>query len=235
MISRVRSWVRISVIVLGLAAAWVAYEAWTFPDVRLLARDNPKTTAWMEMRDAEFRKAGRRSKRMQVWVPIRRISPNLKNAVLIAEDAAFFQHEGIDFDELQEALRKDLEEMEMVRGASTITQQLAKNLYLSPSKSPLRKLRELALTLALERELSKQRIFEIYLNVIEWGENVWGAEAASRFYYGKSCADLTEEEAAALAAVIINPRRYNPLQPSPRIRNRIAMLLERMQRYRVYR
>ena len=153
---------------------------------------------------------------------------------MIAEDAAFFQHEGLDYDEIREAIKINTEKMEFARGASTITQQLAKNLYLSPSRNPVRKLKELLLTVALERHLSKRRIFEIYLNVIEWGDGVYGAEAAARTYYGKSCSDLSDEEAAALAAVIINPRRYSPVQPNRRMRNRIAMIQARMEKYRYY-
>jgi monofunctional biosynthetic peptidoglycan transglycosylase len=124
--------------------------------------------------------------------------------------------------------------MEFARGASTITQQLAKNLYLSPSKNPIRKLKELLLTLSLERNLTKRRIFEIYLNIIEWGDGIYGAEAAARAYYGISCSDLSDREAAALAAVIINPLHYNPVRPSKRIRNRIAMIEARMAKYRYY-
>ena len=215
--------------------AYAGYEAVTFPDVSALARINPTDTAWMEMRDREATSNGREPRRYRIWVPLRDISPNLKNAVLIAEDAAFFQHEGLDYNEIREAIKINTQKMEFARGASTITQQLAKNLYLSPSKNPVRKLRELLITFALERNLTKKRIFELYLNVIEWGDGVYGAEAAARTYYGKSCANLSEEEAAALAAVIINPRLYSPIHPGRRIRNRIALIQGRMQKYRYYR
>jgi monofunctional biosynthetic peptidoglycan transglycosylase len=214
--------------------AYLVYEIFTFPRVASLAKENPATTAMMELRDAEARAKGKRPRRIQTWMPLNTISPNLKNAVLIAEDAAFFQHEGLDYNEIREAIKINSEKLEFARGASTITQQLAKNLYLSPSKNPLRKLKELAITFALERHLTKRRIFEIYLNVIEWGDGIYGAEAAARNYYGKSCASLSEEEAAALAAVIINPRRYSPVEQSKRIHNRVAMLLARMQKYRYY-
>lgn len=217
-----------------LLVCYLAYETVTYPDTTLLAHTNPKSTAWMEMRDEEAREEGRKPRHVQVWKPLRSISANLKNAVLIAEDAAFFQHEGLDYNEIREAIKINAEKMEFARGASTITQQLAKNLYLSPSKNPVRKLKELALTMSLERNLSKRRIFEIYLNVIEWGDGVYGAEAAARRYYGKSCSELSEEEAAALAAVIINPRRYNPVNPNRRIRRRIATIKARMERYQYY-
>ncbi len=221
--------------VLLVLAVYLGYEIVTFPNVSRLATGNPKTTAWMEMRDREARAKGRQPRRFQVWVPLGSISPNLKNAVLIAEDAAFFQHEGLDYNEIREAIKINAEKLEFARGASTITQQLAKNLYLSPSKNPVRKLKEILITFALERNLTKRRIFELYLNVIEWGDGVYGVEAASRTYYGKSCTNLSEEEAASLAAVIINPRRYSPVQPNKRIRNRIALIEGRMLKYRYYR
>lgn len=230
-----KRWIRRMLLVLCLAlVVFLGYETVTFPNVAILARENPKSTAWMEMRDKEARASGRKPHRYQVWKPFPLISPNLKNAVLIAEDAAFFQHDGLDYSEIREAIKINAEKMEFARGASTITQQLAKNLYLSPSRNPFRKIKELLLTFSLERNLTKKRIFEIYLNVIEWGDGVYGADAAARTYYGKSCSDLSGPEAAALAAVIINPRRYNPIQPNKRIRNRIAMIETRMEKYRYY-
>ncbi len=226
---------KLALVLIAVIVLYVGYEFITFPNVGGLVKTNPSTTAWMEMRDAEARAEGKKPRRFQVWVPLNAISPNLKNAVLIAEDAAFFQHEGLDYNEIREAIKINAEKLEFARGASTITQQLAKNLYLSPSKNPVRKLKELLITMALERRLSKRRIFEIYLNVIEWGDGVYGAEAAARTYFGRSCSSLSEEEAAALAAVIINPRRDSPVEPNRRIRNRIAMILARMQKYRYYR
>jgi monofunctional glycosyltransferase len=216
-------------------AAYIAFEWLTYPDVAALANENPKSTAWMEMRNREAISEGRKPRQYQVWKPIQSISANLKNAVLIAEDAAFFQHEGLDYNEIREAIKINYEKMEFARGASTITQQLAKNLYLSPSKNPLRKLKEVLLTFSLERHLTKRRIFELYLNTIEWGDGVYGVEAASRTYFGKPSGQLTDHEAAALAAVIINPRRYSPVFPNKRIRNRTAMIEARMARYRYYR
>jgi monofunctional glycosyltransferase len=217
-----------------LLVVWLGYEVITYPNVALLARENPKSTAWMEMREREAQNEGKKPRHFQIWKPLNSVSANLKNAVLIAEDAAFFQHEGLDYNEIREAIKINAEKMEFARGASTITQQLAKNLYLSPSKNPLRKIKELLLTFSLERHLTKKRIFEIYLNVIEWGNGIYGAEAAARTYYGKSCSELSDQEAAALAAVIINPRRYSPVQPNRRIRNRTAMIKARMEKYRYY-
>jgi monofunctional biosynthetic peptidoglycan transglycosylase len=229
-----RRWKLAALLLCLIAASSVGYELATFPDIAALASENPKSTAWMKMREREARAKGKRPRRLQSWKPLNSIPANLKNAVLIAEDAAFFQHEGLDFHEIREAVKINAEKMEFARGASTITQQLAKNLYLSPSRNPVRKLKELLLTMSLERRLTKRRIFEIYLNVIEWGDGVYGAEAAARTYFGKSCSDLSEREAAALAAVIINPRRYSPVKPNRRIRNRIAKIEARMERYRYY-
>ncbi len=217
-----------------LLGGFLFYEWITYPDVAALAHTNPKSTAWMEMRDREARAQKKKARRRQIWMPIQSIAPNLKNAVLIAEDAAFFQHEGLDYKEIREAIKINAEKMEFARGASTITQQLAKNLYLSPSKNPFRKLKELLLTYSLERHLTKRRIFEIYLNVIEWGDGIYGAEAAARHYYGKSSAALSDSEAAALAAVIINPRRYSPVNPGKRIQRRAAIIEARMARYQYY-
>ena len=225
-----KTWLAIALCLAG----YLAFEAITYPRVGKLAYENPTTTALMEVREEEARAAGKHLRRYQVWVNFSAISPNLKNAVLIAEDAAFFQHDGLDYNEIREAFKVNAEKLDFARGASTITQQLAKNLFLSPSKNPIRKLKESLLAFSLERNLSKRRIFEIYLNVIEWGNGIYGAEAAARSYYGHSCSELTEAEGAALAAVIINPRRYNPIQPSKRIRHRVELIEARMQKYRYY-
>jgi monofunctional glycosyltransferase len=212
---------------LGAAAAavfgYIAYAYVTLPDVRPLADTNPATTAFIELRAREAHAAGRTQRRVQRWVPYSRISPNLKRAVIVAEDAAFWQHEGVDYDELQKAM-----ELGFVRGASTITQQLAKNLYLSPSRNPVRKFRELIITRRLEAELEKARIFELYLNVIEWGDGIWGAEAAARTYFGVPAAAVSPSQAALLAAVIINPRLLNAAEPTPRLTRRQQLILRRM-------
>jgi monofunctional biosynthetic peptidoglycan transglycosylase len=226
--------VKILRVVAALAAfgfAVLAYVYLTLPDVRLLAKSNPATTAWMEMRSHEAAAAGRPLRRVQRWVPYTRISPHLKRAVLAAEDDAFFEHDGVDFEQLKTAIEQDLQKGRAIRGASTITQQLAKNLYLSPSRDPLRKLRELLIARRLEAALSKARIFEIYLNVIEWGDGVWGAEAASRTYFGTSAATVSREQAALLAGAIINPRLYSPAHPPARLLRRQRIILGRMGGY----
>jgi monofunctional biosynthetic peptidoglycan transglycosylase len=178
----------------------------TLPDVSLLKQRNPKSTALMELRDEEYRKKGVRGPRRQVWVSYGAVSEHLKKAILISEDAAFFSHQGIDINELKAALKKDWETLSFRRGGSTITMQLARNLYLSPSKNPLRKFKEILIARQLEQSLSKRRIFELYLNVVELGRNVYGVEAAARFYFGKSAAGLDPLEAATLAALLPSPR-----------------------------
>ena len=208
--------------------AVVAYEYLTLPDVRVLANTNPTTTAFMELRAEEAASEGRTVRHVHVWVPYSRISQNLKRAVLVAEDSAFWDHEGVDVEQLQESIRVNWEQGRAVRGASTITQQLAKNLYLSPSRNPLRKLRELIIARRLEAALSKARIFEIYLNVIEWGDGIWGAEAAARTYFRAPASALSREQAALLAGAIINPRVLNPARPTPRLIRRQRIVLSRM-------
>jgi monofunctional biosynthetic peptidoglycan transglycosylase len=209
----------------------VAYGYLTLPDVRPLATTNPKTTAFMELREREAAAAGKPVKHVQRWVPYSRISMNLRRAVLAAEDSAFFEHEGIDIAEIRKSIQTSIEKGESLRGASTITQQLAKNLYLSPSRDPLRKIKELMITWRLETALSKARILEIYLNVIEWGDLVWGAEAAARSYFGVSASALSREQAALLAGAIINPRIYSPSNPRGRLLRRQQIILARMPGY----
>jgi monofunctional biosynthetic peptidoglycan transglycosylase len=216
-------------IVAILGFGYVAYVYLTLPDVRVLAKENPKTTAFMQIRIAEAEAEGRKFSIRQTWVPYSRISPNLKRAVIVTEDAAFFDHDGIDIEEIKASLEKNWEEGQFLRGASTITQQLAKNLYLSPSRNPMRKVTELLITRRLEAALTKQRIFEIYLNMIEWGDGIFGCEAASRAYFGKSCANLDTPEAALLAGAIINPREHSPAKPTRRLLRRQQIILRRMQ------
>ena len=218
---------------LGGAAAFFAYLSYvylTLPDVRQLVTANPPTTAFMELRAREARAQGKEPRRVQRWVSYRRISPNLTRAVLVAEDAAFWQHEGVDLDELQKSIELDWARGQLLRGASTITQQLAKNLYLSPSRNPVRKLRELIIARRLEAALPKARILELYLNVIEWGDGVYGVEAAARTYFGTSASALGPRESALLAAAIINPRVLNPAKPTARLVRRQQLILSRMGR-----
>ena len=213
---------------LGIGFGCAAYMYLTLPDVRSLKTTNPPSTAFIDLRAREAHARGEAPRRIQKWMPYAHISQNLKRAVLVTEDSRFWTHEGIDFDELKESMEVNWERMEFARGGSTITQQLAKNLYLSPSKNPVRKVREFLIARALEAELSKQRILELYLNEIEWGDGIYGAEAAARTYFRKSSADLSPQEAALLAAAIANPRLLDPGHPSTRLRRRQQMVMHRM-------
>jgi len=212
----------------AIAFALLAYVYLTLPDVRPLRASNPSTTAFMEIRDREARANGRTPRRVQRWIAYNRMSPSLTRAVLVAEDDLFWRHEGIDLEQLQESLEADWTRGRFMRGGSTITQQLAKNLYLSPSKNPVRKLRELVIARRLEAELKKARILELYLNVIEWGDGIYGAEAASRAYFQTSASALGPSESALLAAAIINPRLLNPARPGARLLRRQQLILRRM-------
>jgi monofunctional biosynthetic peptidoglycan transglycosylase len=206
----------------------VVYAWLTLPDVRTLKHTNPATTAFMDLRAEEAREAGRKPVHVQRWVPYRQIAQTLTRAVLVSEDAAFWQHEGVDYDELQKSIELDWGRLRFVRGASTITQQLAKNLYLSPSRNPLRKFKELIIARRLESELTKRRILELYLNVIEWGDGIYGVEAAAQTYYHRPAASLDRDEAAMLAGAIVNPRAMNPQKPTPRLYRRQHIILNRM-------
>jgi monofunctional biosynthetic peptidoglycan transglycosylase len=213
---------------LAVGFAILAFEWVTLPDVRRLQTENPETTAFMRLRDRQARAKGDEPRRVKRWVPYSRIAQTLKRAVLVAEDASFWDHEGVDMEAVQRAVEVNLEKREFALGASTITQQLAKNLYLSPSKNPLRKLRELWIARRLEIELPKARILEVYLNSIEWGDGIYGAEAAARSYFGKPASALGPDEAALLAGAIINPRVYSPASPNARLRARQRIIRGRM-------
>ena len=195
-----------SSLILTALVGGLFYFYLSLPDVAVLKQRNPKSSALMELRAEEYRQKHIRVARHQVWVSYTAISENLKKAILLSEDAAFFSHKGVDLNELKEALKKDWETGSFKRGGSTITMQLAKNLYLNPSKNPLRKVKEIVIAWQLEQALPKRRIFEIYLNVVEWGRNIYGAEAAARHYFGKSAANLDVLEAATLAALLPSPR-----------------------------
>lgn len=213
-----------------LLLAVLAFQAATWPDVRALAERNPRTTAFIERYRAERRARG--EPEQPFWVPVsyERISVQLKRAVVAAEDLEFFSHRGFSSAELGRALRQALERLEVPRGASTITQQLAKNLWLSPSRSPVRKLKEAVLTRQLEQHLSKRRILELYLNVVEFGPGMYGAEAAAREYFGKPAAELTEHEAAQLAAGLPRPAAWHPGRDSRAYLSYVAEIERRMDR-----
>jgi len=179
------------------------------PDVAALAKQNPDKTAFMQWREAQWAEKGEKKRITKRWVPISRVSPLLIKAVLIGEDDKFYQHEGFDYEALEQALEKNLKQGRFAAGASTISQQLTKNLFLSPEKSLTRKAKEAILTWRLENALSKRRILELYVNVAEWGDGIFGVEAASRHYFHKPASALTSMEAARLAAVLPNPIRFS--------------------------
>ena len=195
-----------------------------FPDVSVLQKQNPLKTSFMQYRQREWEKQGKHIKITQTWVTLSHISPYLIKAVLIGEDDKFWRHEGFDFEAMQKALEKDIKKKKFKFGGSTVSQQLAKNLYLTPSKNPLRKIKEAILTWRLEKTLSKKRILELYLNVAEWAEGIFGIEAAARHYYGKSASALTPEEATRLASVLPNPIKYTPLGTSTYVENRSRLI-----------
>jgi monofunctional biosynthetic peptidoglycan transglycosylase len=198
------------IVAIGIPLAGVAfYWMWTIPDVAALARTNPTTTALIQTWKDEH---VHRMNPEWIWMPLSKISPHLQRAVIVAEDASFFQHEGFDWEGIKYAAVKDLEAGTFNKGGSTITQQLAKNLYLSTDKTVLRKAKEALITRELEHQLTKRRILELYLNVAQWGRGVYGAEAAARHHFGKSAFDVTPEEAALLAAILPAPTHYDPLR-----------------------
>jgi monofunctional biosynthetic peptidoglycan transglycosylase len=227
---RLKTLLRVALAAVCLGGLWLAWEALTWPDVAALSRARPRTTAFIE----RYRWGGwplwwRSPRPIEwIWAPYPLISPNLKRAVLCGEDMGFFSHHGFESSEMRQALQDAWEEKKLPRGASTITQQLAKNLWLSRSRNPLRKLEEAALTRELEKRLSKRRILEIYLNVVELGPGIYGAEAAARHYFGKSARSLSEREAAQLAASLPYPAGWHPGAASRAYRRHVQTVLRRM-------
>jgi monofunctional biosynthetic peptidoglycan transglycosylase len=237
------------IVVLSLFTLFVLYEVVTFPRVSELREKNPETTSMIETRLQEARDEKREPRRVQQWVPLARISPNLQRAVLAGEDTNFVTHHGFDYEAIQRAWddgskvsEKEAKDegdndpsdwipdlSKFKRGGSTISQQLAKNLYLSSERTAARKIKEAAITYFLERSLSKCRILEIYLNVIEWGDGVYGAEAASQTYFHKPAAALSDKEAAFLSAMIPSPLNiFNPQKNLRRVQRRQRVILRGM-------
>jgi monofunctional biosynthetic peptidoglycan transglycosylase len=242
-----------ALVLLALFTIFVVYEVFTFPRVSDLRTKNPETTSMIETRLKEAREAGREPRRVQQWVPLSRISMNLQRAVLAGEDSNFVAHDGFDYEAIQKAWEAGQKEAEREakqegeedttwlpdlskfrRGGSTVSQQLAKNLYLSSERTAARKVKEAAITYFLERSLSKCRILEIYLNVIEWGDGVYGAEAAAQTYFRKPAANLTPQEAAYLGAMIPSPLNvFNPQKNPRRVQRRQRVILRGMNSVRV--
>jgi monofunctional biosynthetic peptidoglycan transglycosylase len=217
----------LGVLLLGVAAAGAMslYLAATLPNVAILKGENPRTTALIEQRRREAQAEGRELKVKLVWVSFESLPALLKDAVRIAEDARFYEHDGVDYEELQAAVRKNIERRALVRGASTITQQLAKNLYLSTDRSFFRKIKEVFISRRMEETLSKDRIFHIYLNVIEFGPGIFGVEAAARHYFGKGAARLNLEEIVRLTAVVPRPLVEDPTRNSRWLKWRAGWIL----------
>lgn len=213
----------------ALLAAWCWVNARRH-DLAGLENRTPGRTALMLQREREARAKGRTARVDQRTVPTSRIAPVLRRAVLVAEDDAFFQHGGLDWNEIRASAKRNWEERRLARGGSTVTQQLARNLFLGTARTPTRKLTEVFLATRLERALTKRRIFELYLNLIEWGDGVYGIESAARHYFGVPASALNPRQAVLLAAVIINPRRYSVLDPSSRIERRARMIAGRLHR-----
>ena len=243
-------WTKVLFLILvGAVLVWAAYEFITFPNISKLRTENPTTSSMIEYRISEARENGQEPRKYMIWQPIEQISPHLQRAVLAGEDARFFEHDGFDWEAIESAWEEAQKEGEkeakaegdydpdswippmpsFKRGASTISQQLAKNLYLSEERNFLRKGREAAITYFLERELSKKRIMELYLNVIEWGDGIYGAEAAARTYFKKSASALTAQEAAYLSAMIPSPLNvFNPKKNPKRVVRRQKVILRGM-------
>jgi len=214
-----------------LFGLFILFELLTIPyfSIARLKAENPSETALMRQRLQEAGRNGKPLKIVQRWIPLSRISKSLIDAVIVAEDGAFYSHGGVDWFEIKESIEKNIDERRAARGASTITQQLAKNLFLSTSKDPIRKVKELIITLLLENKLGKDRILEIYLNVIEWGRGVFGIEAAAQTFFGKSASALTLEEAIRLASVIPSPLRHRANDNTRYVLRRKETVLRRMQ------
>ncbi|MDR0480948.1 MAG: monofunctional biosynthetic peptidoglycan transglycosylase [Gallionellaceae bacterium] len=209
-------------LLLLLYQAWIAAHVWWWRD------HNPSSSSFMDIQREVLQDKNPNAELKHQWVPYQNISNNLKQALIAAEDAKFVDHEGFDWEGIQKAYEKDRKKGKIVAGGSTISQQLAKNLFLSGKRTPWRKAEEALITVMLEAMMDKRRIFEIYLNVIEWGNGIFGAEAAARHYFGISAAQLTPEQAAKLAAMVPNPRYYDTHRNAKGLLRKTEIILERM-------
>jgi len=209
-------------------AAIVVYQFWIFGNVVWWVWFNPSTSAFMERRLEVLQEDNPEAALRHKWVPYARISINLKRAMIAAEDAKFLDHDGFDWEAIQKAYEKNIVKGKIVAGGSTISQQLAKNLFLSGKRTPWRKGQEALITVMIEKVMTKRRIFEIYLNIIEWGNGVFGAEAAARHYFKTNAAYLDAEQAAQLAAMVPKPRYYDRVRYTPLLERRTGIILERM-------
>jgi len=215
-------------IVVLLIAVLVLYQLWLFAHICWWIKFNPASSSFMESRLEVMQDKNPDAELKHKWVPYRSISNHLKRALIAAEDAKFVDHEGFDWEGIAKAYQKNMKKGRIVAGGSTISQQLAKNLFLSTKRTPWRKAEETLITLMLETVMDKRRIFEIYLNVIEWGNGVFGAEAAARHYFGVKASQLTAEQAARLAAMVPNPRYYDRHREARGMLAKTQIILERM-------
>jgi monofunctional biosynthetic peptidoglycan transglycosylase len=215
---------------LAVAAAgiFLAVQLTFFARVWWWRDHNPETTAFMQQRLEAMRERNPQAKLRQAWVPYERISPHLKRAIVVAEDSRFVDHEGFDWEAIEQAREKNRKKGRVVAGGSTISQQLAKNLFLSGERTPWRKGQEALITVMIEHTMEKRRILEIYLNVIEWGDGVFGADAAARHYFNATASAIGPEAAARLAAIVPNPRFYDRNRNTPWINRKTQMILARM-------
>lgn len=217
------AWIAVALFIIGTAG----YLVW-LPNPAELQTKAPDYTALMTLRIEQAKDEGRRFKVRKRWVPLRQIAPLLRDAVRVSEDASFYDHDGFDFDEIQDALTQSIKAHRAVRGASTISQQLVKNIYLSPSRNPLRKLSEAILTYRLEQAVEKARILELYLNLIEWGDGIFGIEQAAREHFGESAFTLSPVQAVLLAAMLPAPLKVNPKAPNQWLKRRAKRLLNEL-------
>lgn len=219
---------KFTLIILALGAVDIG-RYFVYPDVNALKETNPIPTAFMEFRKEQWADENRKIKMNHTWVKIGNISPNIIKAVLIAEDDGFYNHDGFDIKGMENAIERSIKKGTLA-GGSTISQQLSKNLYLSPSKNPIRKIKEAIITYRIEKTLSKRRILEIYLNIAEWGDGIFGIEAAARHHYHKSAKNLTALEASRLASVLPNPIRYDPNGNQKYVKNRANIIYNTMEK-----
>ena len=215
-------------LLLGVVTIAILYEGWLFGWILWWRQVDPETTRFMEIRLEELRARNPKAQLQHQWVEYGAISAHLKRAVIVAEDDLFVNHHGFDWKGIQKAMERNEQRGKIVAGGSTITQQLAKNLLLTPDKTPWRKAQEAAIAIMIEATWSKRRIFEVYLNVIEWGNGVFGAEAAARHYYNTGAAQLGPEQAARLAGMVPNPRYYDRNRSAPGLGRKTAIILGRM-------
>ncbi|GAB7127021.1 monofunctional biosynthetic peptidoglycan transglycosylase [Silvimonas sp. JCM 19000] len=215
-------------ILLALVVLLLLWNLWILVHVVWWRTHNPDDTAFMEEGLARLQQTDPEAELRHKWVPYNQISPNLKRALVASEDARFLEHDGFDWEGIQTAWEKNLKKGRIVAGGSTISQQLAKNLFLSSSRSPFRKAEEAVITVMLEKLMDKRRIFEIYLNVIEWGNGIYGADAAARYYFKTNAAGLSAGQSAKLAAMVTNPRYYDTHRNDRRLLRKASIIGRRM-------